>query len=101
MEFLEVILSFISSFNNESAFNIGSIEDSIDSNCVHDFYETQFQDNDVESDMYLTNDDIIDKLLILLKLEYHPYLAPQDMFLRVKILLLNVFLKQTFNDFVN
>ena len=104
MEFLEVILSSTSSFNNEPSSNIGSIEESTDSHCINDFYGIQFQENDVESDTYLINDDVFDKLLILLSLEFLLYLATRDYvpnFLRAKILLLDVFLRQALNNFTN
>ena len=78
MEFVEVILSFTSSSTNELGSNVGSIEGSIDFDCINDFYTTQFQDHDDESNTYLTNDDVLDKLPILLGLEYHRYLAPKD-----------------------
>ena len=47
-----------------------------DSNLVNDFYGTQSLNNDVECDTCLTNDDVFDKLLIILRLEYQYYLAP-------------------------
>ena len=75
---LKLFLSSTSSFTNESDSNIGSIEGSIDFDCMNDFYGTLFQDHDDENNMYLTNNDFLDKILIFLGLEYHHYLAPED-----------------------
>ena len=68
MEFPEIILSSTSSSTNKLSSNVGSTKDSIDFECVNDFYGSQFQDEDVEIIMYLTNDYVFDKLLILLGL---------------------------------
>ena len=52
-------------------------EPSDDSNLINDFYGSQFLDIDAES-TYLTNNQFLDDLVILVGLEYHHYFAPRD-----------------------
>lgn len=49
---------------------------------MNDFYGQQFNDTEAESNTFLTNDDVLDNLIILLGLQYERYLRPRNQVLR-------------------
>jgi hypothetical protein len=64
---LDLFMSSTSNFGFEDFGNTSSSN----SNPINTLYGCLFKDTDIEATSYLTNDEVFDKLTILLELEYH------------------------------
>jgi hypothetical protein len=75
---LDLFMSSTKTFGSEDFSSTSSSK----SDPINVFYRCSFKDTNIETTSYLTNDEVFDRLIILLRLEYHRYLVPRHLIVR-------------------
>jgi hypothetical protein len=92
---LDLFMSSTKTFGSEDFSSTSSSK----SDPINVFYRCSFKDTNIETTSYLTNDEVFDKLTILLELEYHWYLTPRDPVFRSQDFYARCITQQSFEQF--